>query len=137
MIDINVTGRFIVGRAAARIMKARGVGAIVNIASIAGLHGFKERAAYGAPKSAAVVLTQVMAVDLSRYGIRVSAIAPGPVDTPLVKAMQPAEVRRAVIHHTPMHRYAVPEEIATAVVRSTARNRASSPGWTAASSAPA
>jgi len=116
VIEINVTGTFIVGRAAARIMKDQGGGAIVNIASIAGLRGFKGRAAYGASKGAVVILTQVIAVDLSRYGICVNAIAPGPVDTPLVQAIHPAAVRRAVIHHTPMRRYAVPEEIATAVL---------------------
>jgi NAD(P)-dependent dehydrogenase (short-subunit alcohol dehydrogenase family) len=116
VIDVNVTGTFIVGRAAARVMKDQGAGAIVNTASIAGLRGFKGRAAYGASKGAVVILTQVMAVDLARYGIRVNAIAPGPVDTPLVQAMHPAAVRRAVLPHTPMRRYAVPDEIATAVL---------------------
>ncbi len=116
VIDINVTGTFIVGRTAARIMKEQGEGAIVNIASIAGLRGFKGRAAYGASKGAVAILSQVMAVDLARYGIRVNTVAPGPIDTPLVKAMHPASVRRAVLHHTPMGRYAVPDEVATAIV---------------------
>jgi NAD(P)-dependent dehydrogenase (short-subunit alcohol dehydrogenase family) len=116
VLDINVTGTFIVGRAAARIMKDQGAGAIVNIASIAGLRGFKGRAAYGASKGAVAILTQVMAVDLARYGIRVNAVAPGPIDTPLVQAMHPAAVRRAVLHHTPMRRYAAPDEVATAIL---------------------
>jgi NAD(P)-dependent dehydrogenase (short-subunit alcohol dehydrogenase family) len=116
VLDINVTGTFIVGRAAARIMKDQGAGAIVNISSVAGLRGFKGRAAYGASKGAVAILTQVMAVDLARYGIRVNAIAPGPVDTPMVQVMHPAAVRRAVLHHTPMRRYAVPDEIATAIL---------------------
>ena len=116
VLDINVTGTFIVGRAAARIMKDQGAGAIVNISSIAGLRGFKGRAAYGASKGAVAILTQVMAVDLARYGIRVNAVAPGPIDTPLVQVMHPAAVRRAVLHHTPMRRYAVPDEVATAIL---------------------
>jgi len=116
VLDINVTGTFIIGRAAARVMKDQGAGAIVNIASIAGLRGFKGRVAYGASKGAVAILTQVMAVDLARYSIRVNAVAPGPVDTPLVQMMHPAAVRRAVLHHTPMRRYAVPDEIATAIV---------------------
>jgi NAD(P)-dependent dehydrogenase (short-subunit alcohol dehydrogenase family) len=116
VLDINVTGTFIIGRAAARIMKDQGAGAIVNIASIAGLRGFKGRAAYGASKGAVAILTQVMAVDLARYGIRVNAVAPGPIDTPLVQTMHSASVRRAVLHHTPMRRYAAPDEVATAIL---------------------
>ena len=115
VLDINVTGTFMVGRAAARVMKDHG-GAIVNIASIAGLRGSKGRAAYGASKGAVAILTQVMAVDLARYGIRVNAVAPGPVDTPLVQAIHTPQVRRAYAHHTPMRRYATPEEIASAIL---------------------
>ena len=116
VLDFNVIGTFIVGRAAARIMKYQGAGVIVNISSIAGLRGFKGRAAYGASKGAVAILTQVMAVDLARYGIRVNAIAPDPIDTPLVQVMHPAAVRRAVLHQTPMRRYAVPDEVATAIL---------------------
>ena len=112
VVDINLTGTFIVGRAVARIMKEQGGGSIVNIASIAGLRGSKGRAAYGASKGGVVILTQVMAVDLAPFGIRVNAIAPGPVETPLVEALHSPEVRRAWIRHVPMRRYARPEEIA-------------------------
>ena len=116
VLDVNVTGTFIVARAAARIMKEQGSGAIVNIASIAGMRGSKGRAAYGASKGAVINLTQVMAVDLARYGVRVNAVAPGPVDTPLVQAVHTAQVRRAYAHHTPMRRYATADEIARAIV---------------------
>ena len=93
ILDINVVGTFIVARAAARQMQKRGRGAIVNLASVTGLRGSKGRSAYGASKGAVVVLTQVMANDLARYGIRVNAVAPGPVDTPLVETMHTAEDR--------------------------------------------
>ena len=116
VLDVNVTGTFIVARAAARIMKEQGYGAIVNITSIAGMRGSKGRAAYGASKGAVINLTQVMAVDLARYGIRVNAIAPGPVDTPLVQVHHTAAVRRAYAHHTPMRRYATADEVASAIV---------------------
>jgi NAD(P)-dependent dehydrogenase (short-subunit alcohol dehydrogenase family) len=116
IIDINVTGTFIVGRAAARIMKDQGGGAIVNVGSIAGVRGSKGRAAYGASKGAVATLTKVMAVDLARFNIRVNAIAPGPVATPLVKAVHTPDVRRAWIHHVPMRRYAAPEEMAGTVL---------------------
>ena len=116
VLDINATGTFIVSRAAARIMKEQGSGAIVNLASIAGMRGSKGRAAYGASKGAVITLTQVMAVDLARYGIRVNAVAPGPVDTPLVQAIHTPAVRRSYLHHTPMRRYASADEIAAAIV---------------------
>ena len=99
VLDINVVGTFIVARAAARLMKDRGGGAIVNISSVSGLRGGKGRSAYGASKGAVVVLTQVLANDLARYGIRVNAVAPGPVDTPMVQ----------------MRRYAEPDEIAIVI----------------------
>ena len=114
ILDVNLTGTFIVGRAAARAMRQSG-GAIVNIASISGLRGSKGRAAYGASKGAVVTLTQVMAVDLAPFGIRVNAVAPGPVDTPLVETVHTPEVRRAYRHHVPLRRYATADEIAAAV----------------------
>jgi NAD(P)-dependent dehydrogenase (short-subunit alcohol dehydrogenase family) len=121
VLDINVTGTFIVSRAAARIMKEQKRGsqdscAIVNLASIAGMRGSKGRAAYGASKGAVINLTQVMAVDLARYGIRVNAVAPGPVDTPMVQALHTADVRRAYLHHVPMRRYGSVDEIAAAIL---------------------
>lgn len=113
ILDVNVTGTFIVARVAARVMKERGVGgAIVNLSSVAGLRGSKGRSAYGASKGAVAVLTQVLATDLARYGIRVNAVAPGPVDTPMVKAMHTPADRALWTRHIPMRRYGTPAEIA-------------------------
>lgn len=115
ILDINVTGTFIVAQAAARIMQRRGGGAIVNMASVSGLRGSKGRSAYGASKGAIVTLTQVLANDLARHGIRVNAVAPGPVETPMVKAMH-VEADRALWHrYIPMKRYGTPEEVAKAI----------------------
>jgi NAD(P)-dependent dehydrogenase (short-subunit alcohol dehydrogenase family) len=115
IMEINVTGTFIVARAAARIMKDRGGGAIVNMASVSGVRGSKGRSAYGASKGAVVTLTQVLANDLARYSIRVNAVAPGPVDTPMVKAMHTDKDRALWTRHIPMRRYAEPAEIATVI----------------------
>lgn len=115
ILDVNVVGTFIVARTAARIMKDRGGGAIVNLASVSGLRGSKGRSAYGCSKGAVIVLTQVLANDLARHGIRANAVAPGPVDTPMVKAMHTAEDRALWARHIPMRRYAGPDEIATVV----------------------
>jgi len=115
VLDVNVVGTFIVARAAARIMKAAGGGAIVNLSSVSGLRGGKGRSAYGASKGAVVVLTQVLANDLARYGIRVNSVAPGPVDTPMVKAVHTAADRALWLRHVPMRRYAEPDEIASVI----------------------
>jgi NAD(P)-dependent dehydrogenase (short-subunit alcohol dehydrogenase family) len=115
VLDVNVVGTFIVARAAARVMKARGGGAIVNLASVAGVRGSKGRSAYGSSKGAVIVLSQVLATDLARYGIRVNAVAPGPVDTPMVKTMHTDEDRALWTRHIPMRRYAEPGEIASVI----------------------
>jgi NAD(P)-dependent dehydrogenase (short-subunit alcohol dehydrogenase family) len=115
IMDVNVTGTFIVARAAARVMKDRGGGAIVNMASVSGLRGSKGRSAYGASKGAVVVLTQVLANDLARFRIRVNAVAPGPVDTPMVKAMHADKDRALWARHMPMRRYGEPREIASVI----------------------
>ena len=115
ILDVNVVGTFIVARAAARLMRNTGGGAIVNISSVAGLRGGKGRSAYGASKGAVVVLTQVLANDLARYRIRVNAVAPGPVDTPMVKAMHGESDRALWMRHIPLKRYAKPDEIASVI----------------------
>jgi NAD(P)-dependent dehydrogenase (short-subunit alcohol dehydrogenase family) len=115
ILDVNVVGTFIVARAAARIMKDRGGGSIVNISSISGVRGSKGRSAYGSSKGAVIVLTQVLANDLGRYGIRVNAVAPGPVDTPMVKELHSEADRKLWLRYLPLRRYGTPEEIAMAI----------------------
>jgi NAD(P)-dependent dehydrogenase (short-subunit alcohol dehydrogenase family) len=115
ILDVNVVGTFLVGRAAARVMMDKGGGAIVNIASISGLRGSKGRSAYGASKGAVVTLTQVMANDLAPFGIRVNAVAPGPVETPLVQAVHTAEDRTLYRRYIPMKRYGRPDELASVI----------------------
>ena len=115
ILDVNVVGTFIVARAAARLMRNSGGGAIVNISSVSGVRGSKGRSAYGASKGAVCVLTQVLANDLARYGIRVNAVAPGPVDTPMVQAVHSESDRALWKRHIPMRRYAKPDEIASVV----------------------
>jgi NAD(P)-dependent dehydrogenase (short-subunit alcohol dehydrogenase family) len=115
ILDVNVVGSFIVARAAARLMKDAGGGAIVNMASVSGLRGSKGRSAYGASKGAVAVLTQVLANELARFAIRVNAVAPGPVDTAMVKALHTEADRALWARHIPMGRYADPDEIAALI----------------------
>ena len=116
VLDINLTGTFIVAREAGKLLRTHGGGAIVNIASISGQRGNLGRSAYGASKGGVITLTQVMACELAPENIRVNAIAPGPVETPLVQAMQSEVDRAAWLREVPQRRYASPDEIAGAAL---------------------
>jgi len=116
VLDINLTGTFTVAREACKLMRAHGGGAVVNIASISGQRGNLGRSAYGASKGGVITLTQVMACELAPENIRVNAIAPGPVETPLVQALQDASMRAEWLREVPQRRYASPDEIAGAAV---------------------
>lgn len=114
---VNLFGLFVALREAARIMIADGTqGAIVNVASVAGLRGSVGRAAYGPSKAAVINLTQVAAVELAPRGIRVNAVAPGPIATAMVQVMHRPETRTAWLRQVPQGRYGEPDDVAAAVV---------------------
>jgi NAD(P)-dependent dehydrogenase (short-subunit alcohol dehydrogenase family) len=114
---INLDALFFMSRAALPALRARGGGSIVNIASEWGLVGAKAGASYCASKGAVVLLTRAMALDHAREGIRVNAICPADVDTPMIDAMlaaegiDPMEGRRALGDAIPMGRIGRPEEV--------------------------
>jgi NAD(P)-dependent dehydrogenase (short-subunit alcohol dehydrogenase family) len=116
IVDVNLLGSFVVTREAARRMHSRGRGAIVNIASVSGIRGNVRRVAYGASKAGVIMMTQIMAVELARHGVRVNAIAPGPIETPLVKEMHSAASRSEWISRVPQGRYGTPDELAGAAI---------------------
>ncbi|MDJ0946436.1 MAG: SDR family NAD(P)-dependent oxidoreductase [Kiloniellales bacterium] len=111
ILDVNLVGSFVVAREAAKRMMARGSGSIVNIASVSGLVGNAGRVAYGASKAGLINATKVMAVEWAKTGVRVNAIAPGPVETPMVAEMHSEAARRAWVTRVPEGRYATPEEM--------------------------
>jgi NAD(P)-dependent dehydrogenase (short-subunit alcohol dehydrogenase family) len=119
---VNVDGTFFMSRAAVRAMRPQGGGAIVNFGSIWGGTGGQGHTAYCAAKGAVHNLTRAMALDHARDGIRVNAVAPGEVDTPMLRSAgreRPAtdEELAAMAERTiPMARLAQPEEIARVVV---------------------
>ena len=116
IIAVNLRGTFLAGQACAAAMARQGGGVIVNIASISGMRGNPGRAGYGASKGGVVVLTQVMANDLAAHGIRVNAIAPGPIETPMLHGMGSGSAGSGFLDHLPMGRVGSPDEIARAAV---------------------
>lgn len=115
MYEVNVVGAFALSQALAPIMRENGGGSIVHIASVSGIKGNLGRSAYGASKGALVTLTRIMAVELADDLIRVNAIAPGPIETPMVRENHTAATREEWSRTVPMRRYGRPEEIATAI----------------------
>jgi 3-oxoacyl-[acyl-carrier protein] reductase len=115
-IDINLSGCFNCAQAAARVMAKAGYGRIVSIASIAGMMGPLDFPAYGAAKAGVIGLTRTMALELADYGITANAIAPGPIDTELLREAWTPEAYVARAAHIPVRRLGKPEEIAYAVL---------------------
>ena len=113
--EVNVVGAFALSQALAPILKENGGGSIVHIASVSGIKGNLGRSAYGASKGALISLTKIMAVELADDMIRVNAIAPGPIETPMVKENHTAATREEWHRTVPMRRYGRPEEIASAI----------------------
>ena len=116
IIDVNLTGAFLVAQGVAREMVKSGGGKIVNIASLSGQRGGDGRAAYGSAKAGLELLTKVMAVELAPHNINVNAIAPGPIETEMAKFAHDAATRAAYNYLVPMSRYGTPEEIADAAL---------------------
>ncbi|MDX2024088.1 MAG: SDR family oxidoreductase [Deltaproteobacteria bacterium] len=113
IIDVNLTGAFFVAQAVARKMVVRRRGAIVHMASKNGLDGESGYAHYNASKAGLVLLTKTMALELAAFGIRVNAVCPGYVATPLAAELDSAEVTTAFAErYIPQERVARPEEIA-------------------------
>jgi len=113
-VRVNLTGVFACGKIAAEHMVKAGKGAIVNIASVNGVTAAAGLAAYNASKAGVISLTQTMAVELAPKGIRVNAVLPAQVDTPLIQE-QVGEERARREARIPLGRYAKPAEIADAV----------------------
>jgi 3-oxoacyl-[acyl-carrier protein] reductase len=112
IVAINLTGTYRCVKVAAPEMIKAGWGRIVNIASVTGLRGVSGRVSYGSSKTGIVGMTRHLAVELAPYNITVNAIAPGPVDTEMVKQVHSQATRDTYNRNSPMHRYGTTMEIA-------------------------
>ncbi|NIP17497.1 MAG: glucose 1-dehydrogenase [Xanthomonadales bacterium] len=111
VLGVNLKGVFLVAQAVARHMSERGSGVILNTASTAGTTGYPHYADYSASKGGVIALTYAMALELAP-AVRVNAISPGYVLTPMQRAEYSDEMLDAVNRKIPMGRHAKPEEIA-------------------------
>jgi NAD(P)-dependent dehydrogenase (short-subunit alcohol dehydrogenase family) len=116
VIETNLNGLYFVAQAVAKHMVSRGVnGAIVNMSSTNGLQGEPGYAHYNASKAGALLLTKTMAAELGPYGIRVNALCPGYIQTPMSAAIDSPEFVAAYVRDKiPLGRVGRPEDIAAA-----------------------
>lgn len=114
MIAVHLRGNFLCARRALPAMLAAGEGVIVNIASQLGQIGGTQLAHYAAAKAGIIGMTKSLAREVSARGVRVNAVAPGPIDTELVQALSP-EWRRAKLAELPLGRFGTPEDVAETV----------------------
>jgi NAD(P)-dependent dehydrogenase (short-subunit alcohol dehydrogenase family) len=116
VFDTNVLGTLFGMKHALRVMQARGSGAIINISSTMGSRGSANMSLYAGSKHAVEGITKSAAIEAAAFGVRVNAVAPGPVETAMLDRLADAPEKKAAFSATiPLRRVGTPEEIADAV----------------------
>jgi NAD(P)-dependent dehydrogenase (short-subunit alcohol dehydrogenase family) len=118
VFSVNARGTFLCCKHAIPRMSSAGGGAIVNMASVAGLVGLRNRAAYCAAKGAVISFTRALALDHVAEGIRVNCICPGTIDSPWVRRLldEAGESLGSLVARQPLGRLGTPDEVAAAVL---------------------
>ena len=115
VIDVNLKGYFNYIRAAAPVFREQGSGKIVNISSINGLRGKFGQANYSAAKAGIIGLTKTLAKELGKYNVCVNAVAPGLIETDMMKQAS-EELRKTALEEIVLKKLGQPEDVANAVV---------------------
>ncbi|MFC2005257.1 SDR family NAD(P)-dependent oxidoreductase, partial [Chloroflexota bacterium] len=115
VIDTNLTGTFLVSRAAIPELRRRSGGCIINISAVSGIQGTPGRVAYSTSKGGVVNLTEAMALDHAAEHIRVNCICPGPTETPMTNPSSP-EQRTRMNQRVPIGHIGQPEDVAEAAL---------------------
>lgn len=111
VIDVNLNGTYNVCRAAIFEMLKRKSGCIVNVSSVAGVHGNPTQSNYSASKSGIIGFTKAVAKEVGPYGIRANVVAPGFIDTDMTSALS-EDFRKRVLEQIPLRRLGRPEQVA-------------------------
>lgn len=114
VLDTNLAGVFSMTKAVLPLMMQQRRGAIVNVASLSGLHGVVGQTNYSAAKGAVIAMTRSLAREVARSNIRVNCVAPGLVETDMIAALD-ADVKREMIRQIPMRRAVRADEVAAAI----------------------
>jgi NAD(P)-dependent dehydrogenase (short-subunit alcohol dehydrogenase family) len=115
VLAVNLKGVFLVMKASIPRLVENGGGSIVNIASIAGLVGYPTLSAYAASKGGVVQLTRTAAIEYAASGLRINAVCPGPIDTPLARSSSEERLKQ-VVANIPVGRLGRSEEVAATTV---------------------
>ena len=117
IIGINLTGTFLACKHFGKAMISAGGGSIVNIATTAGITGVPRAPAYSASKAGVILLTKSLALEWARYNIRVNAVAPHYLETPLTEELRASQkVYAGIVKQIPMRRFGKPSEMIGAVL---------------------
>ncbi len=114
VLQTNLRGAFSMTKAVMSAMMQQRRGAIVNVASLSGLHGVVGQTNYSAAKGALIAMTRSLAREVARSGIRVNCVAPGLVDTDMIATLE-ADVKREMIRQVPMRRAISADEVAAGI----------------------